>query len=155
MPNYTSQYMGEQIDEAVGKVLSISSSASQVDRSIAKTEATGDYVTERTTVSGWTIHKWNSGLVEMWKQDTVTVDVNIATGALFCSREITATLPSNVLGSLLNIDVRPIGGSNYLLSSQMTEASATSGIFKFNLVSSWSHTSEGRSIWYHVGGWSK
>lgn len=135
---YTLANTGEQIDEADGKSL-----------------AMADYVIERSVIGGWEVRKWKSGLVEMRKKDTITVDIKTAAGTLYCSAELSASLPGGVLGSIENVDVRPVGGSNYLLTAQVTSASATDGIFKYSLVSSWSHTSKNRTVWYHVVGWAK
>lgn len=113
-----------------------------------------DHVTSQTLESGWEVRRWQSGRVELWKRDTVSVDVKTATGSLFCSTLLTASLPAGLLTAVTWVDVRPVGGSNYLLTAQVDEASATQGYFKYSLVSSWQHTSENRTVWYHVVGWT-
>lgn len=113
-----------------------------------------DHVASQTLESGWEVRRWQSGRVELWKKDTVTVDVKTATGSLFCSTLLTASLPAGLLTAVTWVDVRPVGGSNYLLTAQVDEASATQGYFKYSLVSSWQHTSENRTVWYHVVGWT-
>lgn len=135
---YVLAHPGEEIDEADEKSL-----------------AMADYVIERSVIGGWKVRKWKSGWVELWKRDTVSVDIKTASGTLYCSAELSASLPGGVLGSIENVDARPVGGSNYLLAAQVTSASATDGNFKYSLISSWSHTSENRTVWYHVVGWAK
>lgn len=105
-------------------------------------------------VDGWTIMRWSNKWVEMYKRDTVTTDVKTAAGALYCSDELTASLPTGVLASIVNIDVRPIGGINYLMVAQITGAAATNGNFTYSLISSWSHTSTNRTMQYRVVGWA-
>lgn len=156
MADYTLLHTGAQVDAAVQKALDITSTPANIDAAVANENATTDYIVVSSTIqNGWTIRRWNSGLVEMWKSDTITTNVNTAAGSLYCSPELTASLPPNVLGSILAVDVRPIGGVNYLLVAQVTEASATNGNFKYSLISSWSHTSTSRVLWYHVVGWAR
>ena len=111
-----------------------------------------DHVAEDTAAGGWEIRRWRSGRVELWKQDTVSVDVSTAAGSLYCSPVLTASLPAGLLTAVTWVDVRPVGGSNYLLTAQVTEVSDDRDWFRYSLVSSWQHTSNSRAVWYHVVG---
>jgi hypothetical protein len=118
-----------------------------------KGKPVADFVTNYSNVDGWEVEEHASGRVFAFRSDTITADVKTSTGSLYCSSELSASLPTGVFSSLTFVDVKLIGGTNYLLNAQVTGASANQGEFTYSIISSWSHTSSNRTAWYFVVGW--
>lgn len=106
MANYVHTYSGEQIDEAVGKVRDINSTAGQIDAAAALAADSGDHVVQTvlaTTTGDWSYIVYDSGACVLWGQ--VDVDLGTVTkttwGSGIYTDTVTATLPFAVSGVVM------------------------------------------------------
>lgn len=130
MSNYTSQYTGEQIDEAVGNV-----------------RESSDFVIENGTINGWNYRKWKSGVCEVWGLKNINPVGNTESGSGYFSDVMRVSTPFPIANAI----VTGTAGNRYVLVN--TDGSYTNQEISFRLWRSTAITTDQISVQIQINGY--
>lgn len=101
MADYLSQHTGEQLDEAVQKVLNITSTPANIDAAVAQELETIDYVIDRGTNGDWRYKKFASGDAVLWGIHDVSPTTSTQTGSMYYTESLEVSTPFSLVDQVV------------------------------------------------------